>query len=819
MPLTTLQGHTEGILSVSWCPNDSSLVMSCGKDNRTYLWDLFHLKPVYSLPSTSEASDDETNSSSMYGGFGSAAVGQRRYHVSWSPCVPAVVSTCSFDRKVEFFSVSGVKTQFGRAPKWLRRPAGAAFGFGGKLVTFGNQKSPGAGSDPKKPSQNPRATVSQVVEDPALISACDQFHQVIASGEFREYCHQKSMVSDITVQEQEEWQVLRIMGFETQARVELLKHLGFEAQRIENAVNGFLHGSNPDVVSDPSSSLASMTMNSPFDMSSYNAEDVFGAEQPTALASPPRAAPTSVTPSSTSWTESITVDANTETLIRQAVVVGNFAAAVDCCLQAGLFAEALVLSQCGDRALIQRTEEAFFNHQMKKRGFLPILFSVIHHDFENYIRQSSLDQWRETLAVICTYVAEDFPRHCEILANRLEQERSDYANAMLCYLCASNVPKVVQYWVGELNKANEAVGKLDTPSLQLFVEKVLVLTAAHPTQDLSDEAIRYFSKYAALLASQGRLDYAAKYVKDGSFEEKVLIDRLYHSGSKPPGSKSPPFPFERVTISSASSSPNSTGASSVAVNSTNNNPAVNNNNNNKTATVGNSKPVMKNAMPSQTQAQTLPSFPGMNRQDGMGQVGVAAGFGSNMHNNAASAAMTATSNPNPISMAPMAPMMEPVAPQLPTGWMQLIDPSSQRPYYVNQATGVSQWEPPFVPEPLPVPVPAPVPVVTASVSAGNPMSNNMMMNSINPVTNNMMMNPVNPMINPNVSSHNGLAGRSVSVHEPVVAAMPSVIASTPASNVANSTSEHSPSDAVSGEFSVTVQQLEALINSVAGQTS
>lgn len=37
LPLATLQGHTEGILSVSWCPNDPSLLLSCGKDNRTMM--------------------------------------------------------------------------------------------------------------------------------------------------------------------------------------------------------------------------------------------------------------------------------------------------------------------------------------------------------------------------------------------------------------------------------------------------------------------------------------------------------------------------------------------------------------------------------------------------------------------------------------------------------------------------------------------------------------------------------------------------------------------------------------------------------------
>jgi protein transport protein SEC31 len=156
LPLATLQGHTEGILSVSWCPSDPSLLLSCGKDNRTMLWDLFHLQPVYDLPSIgsqsqggiqSAPSADEHNF--MFNNF-SSTVGNRRYHVAWSPCLPAVISTCSFDRSVQFYSLSGAKSKLGRAPKWLRKPVGAAFGFGGKLATFDN--NPNAIAEPKKGS-------------------------------------------------------------------------------------------------------------------------------------------------------------------------------------------------------------------------------------------------------------------------------------------------------------------------------------------------------------------------------------------------------------------------------------------------------------------------------------------------------------------------------------------------------------------------------------------------------------------------------------------------------------------------------------------
>jgi protein transport protein SEC31 len=37
-PERILQGHERGVLSVSWCPQDPELLISCGKDNRTLVW-------------------------------------------------------------------------------------------------------------------------------------------------------------------------------------------------------------------------------------------------------------------------------------------------------------------------------------------------------------------------------------------------------------------------------------------------------------------------------------------------------------------------------------------------------------------------------------------------------------------------------------------------------------------------------------------------------------------------------------------------------------------------------------------------------------
>merc|ERR1711988_34609 len=59
---------------------------------------------------------------------------------------------------------------------------------------------------------------------------------------------------------------------------------------------------------------------------------------------------------------------------------------------------------------------------------------------------------------------------------------------------------------------------------------------------------KHYAIYANLLAAQGRLNEAPTYMKDSKNQDQVLIDRLYHSGTKPAGSQPPIFPFTKVNV-------------------------------------------------------------------------------------------------------------------------------------------------------------------------------------------------------------------------------------------------------------------------------
>uniref|UniRef100_A0A7N2LZU5 Uncharacterized protein n=1 Tax=Quercus lobata TaxID=97700 RepID=A0A7N2LZU5_QUELO len=85
--------------------------------------------------------------------------------------------------------------QYGRAPpKWYKRPAGASFGFGGKLVGF--RPRPSAAGVPAGASE---VYVHTLVTEYSLVSRLSEFEAAIQNGErslLRVLCEKKSQETD-----------------------------------------------------------------------------------------------------------------------------------------------------------------------------------------------------------------------------------------------------------------------------------------------------------------------------------------------------------------------------------------------------------------------------------------------------------------------------------------------------------------------------------------------------------------------------------------------------------------------------------------------
>lgn len=491
MPLATLSGHNKGILKTAWCPHDDTLLLSCGKDNRTILWDLYALRPIADVPNDipTESLDDFNNSQNggaLFGASGLASSQQRRYDIQWSPMKRGVLATSSLDRKVQVHSVIGLATKCGRPPKWMKPSSSVSCAYGGTVVCCG--------------STDKIIRVRKVVEQPELVQASSSFEAEMSANNIVDFCVKMATAAK-TQQEKATWGFMQVV-FAGNARQELVKHLGFDAEEIAAAANQYTD----------------------------NAANGDGPSEKNNVMSKPA-----------------------EEAVQKALLVGNYEAAVECCFRSGNFADALLLAACAGADLWQKTQQRYFESEAPKRPFLHIVSAVIRNQLDELVANSDVEQWQQTLAILSTYAqSEDFPRLCIALGDKIKSS-GNHHSANLCYMCSLSLEHTVEFWQMELAAANEKKGSTDLLALHDFVVKVTVfLNAVGNRAEVSEFVASLFSTYAGALADEGLLVTAAKYCRGNSEECKILRDRLYRSRASQQCLQvlgtPPPFPFSLATI-------------------------------------------------------------------------------------------------------------------------------------------------------------------------------------------------------------------------------------------------------------------------------
>lgn len=627
MPLTTLTGHAAGILSASWCPHDETLLLTTAKDNRTFLWDLQTLRPVAEL--SNEAAEAElqqkqqqqtqqAHPTNVFAAAGAGAGGglsdQRhmRYAVAWSPWKRGVVLTCSLDRKVEAHSVLTLATKSGRPPAWMRPASSVSCSFGGLVVSCG--------------SQDKVVSLRTVCEQPEFAETSQRLETELKSQTIVDFCRFRHVTAARNKTEADMWGFMQVL-FDANARQALLQHLGYDADSIASTVAArYPH-------------VATTTEHGESSVNGSSNKSTTGLPKPPSMKT------------ASSMLAKSTFDQAAEDSVKQALLVGNFEAAVDVCLATGNWADALVLASCGGPDLWQVVQTRFFASETAQRPYLNIVSAVIRSQLSDLATSPDIaTKWSETLAIFSTYGAsEEFPQLCVALGESLE-EAGDPASATLCYMCALNLDHTVRFWKSQLAEASRQKGEgtSDVLALHEFVTKVSVfLEAVGPSAILSEDIATLFADYAEVLAQQGLLVTAAKYARKGtSIESQMLRDRLYRSRASASCYASlgtaPEFPY-RMSAVEPSRGPT----------------------------------VVKNASYAQHQPDAIdlnkpqPKTTYEQRQQ------------SSIYGRQHERRQTSSGAPVPAAVI-----------ELPSGWMELHDPNSRLPYYANQATGETTWDRP-----------------------------------------------------------------------------------------------------------------------------
>ncbi|XP_062054580.1 protein transport protein Sec31A isoform X20 [Lepus europaeus] len=518
-PLRVLENHTRGILAIAWSMADPELLLSCGKDAKILCSNPNTGEVLYELP---------TNT-------------QWCFDIQWCPRNPAVLSAASFDGRISVYSIMGGSTDtlrqkqvdklsssfgnldpFGtgqplpplqipqqtaqhsivlplkKPPKWIRRPVGASFSFGGKLVTFENVKVQ-AQQGPEQQQQH-HVFISQVVTEKEFLSRSDQLQQVVQSQGFINYC-QKKIDASQTEFEKNVWSFLKV-NFEDDSRGKYLELLGYRKEDL-----GKKH------------------------VKEEKQESEFLP--------------------SAGGTFNISISGDIDGLITQALLTGDFESAVDLCLHDNRMADAIILAIAGGKELLARTQTKYFAKSQSK--ITRLITAVVMKNWKEIVESCDLKNWREALAAVLTYAKPDeFSALCDLLGTRLEREGDSLlqTQACLCYICAGNVEKLVACWT----KAQDGSNPL---SLQDLIEKVVILRkAVQLTQAMDTNAVgvllaEKMSQYANLLAAQGSIAAALAFLPDNTNQPNIvqLRDRLCRAQGEPvPGQESAKVPYERQPL-------------------------------------------------------------------------------------------------------------------------------------------------------------------------------------------------------------------------------------------------------------------------------
>ncbi|XP_032190635.1 protein transport protein Sec31A isoform X4 [Mustela erminea] len=529
-PLRVLESHARGILAIAWSMADPELLLSCGKDAKILCSNPNTGEVLYELP---------TNT-------------QWCFDIQWCPRNPAVLSAASFDGRISVYSIMGgsadglrqkqvdkLSSSFGnldpfgtgqplpplqipqqtaqhnivlplkKPPKWTRRPVGASFSFGGKLVTFENGRVQAQqGAEPHH-----HVFVSQVVTEEEFLRRSDQLQQVVRSQGFVSYC-QKKIEASQTEFEKNVWSFLKV-NFEDDSRGKYLELLGYRKEDLGKKIAVALSkvdGSNACIKE--------------------------GKQESEFLPS-------------AGGTFNISISGDIDGLITQALLTGNFESAVDLCLHDNRMADAIILAIAGGQELLAQTQKKYFAKSQSK--ITRLITAVVMKNWKEIVESCDLKNWREALAAVLTYAKPDeFSTLCDLLGTRLESEGDSLlqTQACLCYICAGNVEKLVACWT----KAQDGSNPL---SLQDLIEKVVILrkavqlTQAMDTNTVGVLLAEKMSQYANLLAAQGSIAAALAFLPENTNQPNIvqLRDRLCKAQGQPiPGQESSKTPYDRQQL-------------------------------------------------------------------------------------------------------------------------------------------------------------------------------------------------------------------------------------------------------------------------------
>lgn len=497
-------------MSVDWCKQDASFLLSSGKNNRTYLWDPLSGEKVGEYPVTSNWN----------------------FQTSFSPRYPDIFASASFDGKISIQTLQDTNSSndsqkksegddfwssnnyidsqhptvsLKKAPKWLQRPVSTTFGFGGKIVSV-----------EKTGDKQSIVKISKMSGDESLISETSKLATALESNSISDII--ADQLSESKGAEHFDWSILELISKDGDKKDLLKKYISSDESKKAKEDDGDekKESKDDDLFGDGTTSE----------------DDFLGA---LSLSKYQPSGPFSIYKSD--------YDA-TDKAITKAILSGNLEKAIDIAIKEDRLSDAFAIASRSTEATRIKVQNAYLSKHAESKPYLRLLHSIDSNDLSDIVENSDANEWKDILGTIISVSSDPavYKKQVTALGERLIQARvkipnqkSDEAvelrnSAVLCFLAAESLSNVSKLWISEISEKesfllSEEAEKL-TPysahvkALHSFIEKITIfrktaLETDASAADKNDDLARLYDvyrDYANIVATQGQLSLAETYL-------------------------------------------------------------------------------------------------------------------------------------------------------------------------------------------------------------------------------------------------------------------------------------------------------------------
>ncbi|CAD8214986.1 unnamed protein product [Paramecium octaurelia] len=505
------QVHRSGINSLSWCPNDHSLILTGGRDGQVVCWNYKTQSVVSQEQLDFEIAD-----------------------LKWSKRVTSVYSISSADGQTSIRSLPSGKE--GYAPKWLKPPVGSAFAFD-QLACFKENNSAIqtyqiAKTDPDNIFESFNAFCSVDSDQNRIQLEIEKQHD-------QQYTQYWKLINSVQKEDKKEY--LATLGFS-------VKEI---TQQTEN-YTGKRHAKKDDQSKKKNSApqrpaidfatitdqdadsffndLTNQSLNKQQQTNNSRNQDVeiFQSEQVS---------------KNTNWNVGV------EKIIKDNLIVGNYEGAIDCALKCGRSAEALLLAYSQSKEIFEQTMNTFLTTQTDY--FLKnVLKHIVLKHPDEIAKNFELNTWKECAAMVLNSDnTGQFHKIMEQLGDRFIAERKDEFNALQCYILAMNGEKCIKI----LTNHNNSLKELTEAIKLLIVIQEYSLQESEIFDHIFDSLLLKFANSAIQHNQYLSAAYALNFSSPDCQRALELLDLIYKGNHKDRSiiqkiMDKPTFPFKYEQI-------------------------------------------------------------------------------------------------------------------------------------------------------------------------------------------------------------------------------------------------------------------------------